>query len=80
VGRAVRHWLEAGGDRCMPIFDKTADPAGLLPSLPAAGRARALITSNEQSVTELGAGVAVDVFTWAEALTCPGWADRLAGR
>ena len=27
-----------------------------------------LVTSNEQSVAELGAGVAVDVFTWEEAL------------
>jgi Domain of unknown function (DUF4062)/NB-ARC domain len=68
AGRAVRHQLEAGGDRCLLVFDNAADPADLLPFLPAAGKARVLITSNEQPVAELGAGLAVDVFTWEEAL------------
>ena len=49
-------------------MDNAADPADLLPFLPAAGAARVLVTSNEQSVGELGAGVAVDVFSWEEAL------------
>ena len=68
AGRAVRRRLEAGGDRCLLVFDNAADPADLLPFLPAAGAARVLITSNEQPVGDLGAGLAVDVFTWEEAV------------
>ena len=68
AGRAVRRRLEAGGDRCLLVFDNAADPADLLPFLPAAGNARVLITSNERAVGDLGAGVAVDVFTEPEAL------------
>ncbi len=68
AGRVVRHRLETGGDRCLLVFDNAADPADLLPFLPAAGAARVLITSNERPVADLGAGVAVDVFTQEEAL------------
>ena len=68
AGRAVRRRLKAGGDRCLLVFDNAADPADLLPFLPAAGAARVLITSNERPVGDLGAGVAVDVFSWEEAL------------
>ena len=68
AGRAVRRRLEAGGDRCLLVFDNATDPADLLPFLPAAGAGRVLVTSNELSVAELGAGVAVDVFNEAEAL------------
>jgi tetratricopeptide (TPR) repeat protein len=74
AGRAVRHWLESGGDRCLLVFDNATDPQDLVAFLPAAGQARVLITSNERAMTELGAGVAVEGFTEQEAL------DFLAGR
>ena len=69
AGRAVRHWLEADGKLCLLVFDNATDPGLLRPFLPAAGACRVIITSNYQSVASLGAGVPVDVFTEAEALT-----------
>jgi tetratricopeptide (TPR) repeat protein len=69
AGRAVRHRMEADGERCLLVFDNAADPDLLRPLLPAAGAARVLITSNQQAVSYLGADVPVDVFTESEALT-----------
>lgn len=45
-GRAVRHWLEAGGKGCLVVFHHAADPDTLRPDLPVAGAARMLVTSN----------------------------------
>ena len=69
AGRAVRHRLEVDGERRLLVFDNATNPQLLRPFLPAAGDARVIITSNQESVASLGAGVPVDVFTEQEALT-----------
>ena len=54
VGAAVRHWLEADGDRCLLVFDDVSDPEVVRPFIPVGGTARVLITSNRQPAADLG--------------------------
>jgi tetratricopeptide (TPR) repeat protein len=68
AGLAVRHWLEADGDRCLLVFDDARDPDVLRPFVPTSGAARVLITGAQESVAGLGASVPVDVFSAEEAL------------
>jgi tetratricopeptide (TPR) repeat protein len=67
VGHAVRHWLEADGERCLLVFDNAEDPDVLRPFIPTEGAARVLITAARESVADLGASVPVSVFSAEEA-------------
>jgi tetratricopeptide (TPR) repeat protein len=68
AGRAVRRQLEADGRDCLLVFDNATDAEVLQPFVPAAGAAKVIITSNQESVAHLGASVPVEVFTEEEAL------------
>lgn len=79
-GRAVRRWLEAHGEQCLVVFDNATDADVLRPYVPAAGASRVLVTSNRQSMMELGEPLEVEVFTPGEAVAFlterTGLADR----
>ena len=68
AGLAVRHWLEADGDRCLLVFDDARDPDVLRPFVPTGGAARVLITGAQESVAGLGVSAPVGAFSAEEAL------------
>jgi tetratricopeptide (TPR) repeat protein len=67
LGPVVRRWLETDGDRCLLVFDNAKDCELLRLFVPADGAAHVLVTSERQSVADLGASVPVDVFTAEQA-------------
>ena len=49
--------LEVSSHRCLLVFDNATEPGLLRPFIPATGAARVIVTSNQQSVANLGTGL-----------------------
>jgi len=67
AGRAVRHWLEADGNRCLLVFDDVEHADVVRPFVPTGGAAQVLITTTQHSVADFGNRILVDVFSKEEA-------------
>jgi hypothetical protein len=57
------------GRPLLVVFDNAAQVDALRPYMPAGGRTRILITSNRQSLAELGDPLEVEEFTKTDSLT-----------
>ncbi len=69
AARAARTWLETlAPARCLVVFDNVSDPTVVRPWLPAAGRARVILTSTSRACEDLGTLVRVEPFTSTEAV------------
>jgi transcriptional regulator with XRE-family HTH domain/tetratricopeptide (TPR) repeat protein len=66
---AVRHHLEATGERCLLVLDNVVDPDAVMPFLPAAGRSQTVITGARRTLGNLARAVTVNTFTAEEAIT-----------
>ena len=69
AGKAVRHWLEAGGEGCLVVFDNVTELDELAPYVPVAGGSQIILTSNNVDAASFGSALPVDVFTAEEGLT-----------
>jgi tetratricopeptide (TPR) repeat protein len=65
---AVRNWLEAGGESCLLVFDNAADFGVVRRFVPAAGKARVVVTTTGQVAGTRGTAVPVGVFSEGEGL------------
>jgi tetratricopeptide (TPR) repeat protein/Arc/MetJ family transcription regulator len=68
VAHKVRAWLEARRDPYVVVFDNAVDADTLAPLLPAWGKSRVLITTNDLAFQQVATVVQVERFTVEEAL------------
>lgn len=69
AGQRLRRWLEAGGERCLLVFDNVGALDSLLPYIPAEGRSQVVMTGTSKLLSVAGRQVGMDVFTEDEALS-----------